>query len=572
MKINKKLTPEEKAQKKAEVAQKRIQRKFRSDVKAVFLNAGFKSIAVTDVHFNFLGRTSELDNLFISENVLIICEDTYKKEPGEHLVNKKIIFDLISSNPENFVEFLCSQFPAFKEIFESKKFKAHHYEIRIAYFSRYPVEQEHKNQCKQVKFFDYPRFRYFSSLAKITGKTSRFELFKFFNINYSDIGEKRLNKSLGATNKRYEGFLLPEDNSNYPAGYKVLSFYMDPKTLLEKSYVLRKDSWEDPDSAYQRMLEHKKIRSMRKYLNATKRVYVNNLIVTLPSTATFFSPKDDCKLNPNDLMDNQHVKIQLPDEFNTIGLIDGQHRVYSYHEGSDTYEETISGLRTCQNLLVTALMYPDGINELERTKFEATLFLEINNEQTKARGDLKQAIELIVTPFSTTAISKAIISRLAKSGPLKNLLEEHYFDEEYKIKTSSIVSYGLKPLVKFNGDDTLFKVWDNEKKNELLEEKNKDILNQYLDFCAQEINNLLLGAKLNLLSKWSLENKELCILSPTTINGFIVCLRELIKAGSTHDVEYYKARFADIDAFNFKNYKSSHWKQLGVTLHTDYFS
>ena len=37
---------------------------------------------------------------------------------------------------------------------------------------------------------------------------------------------------------------------------------------------------------------------------------------------------------------------------------------------------------------------PDGINDLEKTKFEAKLLLEINDKQTRTKGDLKQAIEI----------------------------------------------------------------------------------------------------------------------------------------------------------------------------------
>jgi DGQHR domain-containing protein len=365
---------------------------------------------------------------------------------------------------------------------------------------------------------------------------------------------------------------LPEANSNYPKGYKVLSFYVDPETLLQKSYVLRKDSWQDPDCSYQRMLVSKKIRAMRKYLHETKRVYVNNLIVTLPSTTTFFSPLTKKQLDGDELRENQYVEIHLPEEFNSIGLIDGQHRVYSYHEGTDSHELSISRFRKHQNLLVTAIMYPDGATDLEKTKFEATLFLEINDEQTRAGGDLKQAIELFVRPFTTTAISKAIILELAKHGPLKGLLEEHYFDEDTKIKTSSIVSYGLKPLVKFGGNDSLMSIWTHPDKINLAKGTDKVLLKAYIDFCVDEINKLLIAFKINAGNDlWLRENKETCVLSPTSINGFIVCLRELIKNNLVGDMENYQSNLTDINKFDFKSYRSSHWKQLGLTIFSEYF-
>ncbi len=572
-KKRKKLTPDELKKRREIALQKRIEKKFRDDVKSLFINSGFKLINSAGKEFQFKGRTGEIDNIFIYENIIILCEDTYCKDVGKHLLNKKILFDLILQNPSDFVEFLALGFDDFKDIHEKRGlYSSHHYEVKIIYCSRYPISAEHVQQCGGIYFFDYPRLRYFSSLVKIIGKSSKYELFKFFQLNFSEIGEARIKGKISQTNKGYEGFLLPEDHSNYPKGYKVLSFYVDPETLLQKSYVLRKDSWADPDSCYQRMLEAKKIKSMRKYLNASKRVYVNNLIVTLPSNTFINDPATSAHLKENELHDVRHVEIHLPDEFNSIGIIDGQHRIFSYHEGMDVNEETISKLRKCQNLLVTAILYPKGISELERTQFEATLFLEINDEQAKARGDLKQAIELLVRPFSTTAISKAVISRLARRGPLCGLLEEHYFDEEYKIKTSSIVSYGLKPLVKFEGDDSLMRIWDHPDKEDIKNQTNKILLDAYIDFCTLKINDLLIAAKLNIGSEiWTNSDRQNRVLSPTLINGFIVCLRELIKAEYVGDKDFYQKQLEGINYFDFSKYKSSHWKQLGVEIFNKFF-
>jgi DGQHR domain-containing protein len=566
-KIKKKLTPEEKALAK----QLKIKNKYIADIKSIFINAGFTYIKTEGKEFTFSGRTGEIDSLYVYENVIIVCEDTYaENKPHHHLQKKKIIFDLIDGNKEEFVNFLIATFDSFKNLHnQSGLFQPHHYEVRIAYFSRYAISEETLNQFQNISYFDYPRFRYFSSLNKITGKTSRFELFKFFKLEFSKIGEIRVKGGLPG-NIPYEGFLLPEANSRYPAGYKVLSFYIDPQTLLQKSHVLRKDSWQDPDSTYQRMLEPKKIRDMRKYLNDTQRVYVNNLIVTLPSTTTFTSPKNNNQIIVDGLKDKQHVKINLPDEYNSIGLIDGQHRVYSYHEGTDVYENTIEKLRTCQNLLVTAIMYPPAASEDEKAKFEATLFLEINDKQTKAKGELKQGIELLVRPFSTAAISKAVVTQLAKLGPLSGELMEHYFDEEYKIRTSSIVSYGLAPLVSLGGKESLINIWNHQEKNKVISFTDKNLLNEYIKFCVTEINNLLIAVKLNLQKdQWSREY-ETSLLSTTSVNGFLVCLRELVRANSLHDIETYKQKLIGIESFNFKNFKSSHWKALGLKLYETY--
>lgn len=571
--LKKKLTPEQKKELLTKRKQKKLEDKYRADVKSIFTLSGLEYIKTDGKEFVFKGRTSEIDSLFVYKNILIICEDTHgkAKHDTDHLLKKKIIHGLILDNKDEFIEFLKNTFPAFKEYCESNPiFKNHHYEIRIAYFSRFQVSDEALNQCPYIFYFDYPRFRYFISLAKVIGKTAKFELFKFFKLEYAKIGEARLQSGLQSSQiTAYKGFLLPESDSHYPPGYKVLSFYIDPEKLLEKSHVLRKDSWLDVDCTYQRMLIPRKIKEMRKYLNDESRVYVNNIVVTLPDSTTITNPITKQLVASSELKEKEYVFINLPDKFNSIGLIDGQHRVYSYHEGNDAFEPKIQTLRKCQNLLVTGIMYPPGLKESEQIHFEAKLFLEINDKQAKAKADLKQGIELLVRPFTTAAISKAIINRLSQTGALKGQLKEHYFDEDYKVKTSSIVSYVLTPLVGLNGKESLINIWQHPNKQEIIDQKNKELLKEYITFCVEEINKILLAFKMNLLNVWDVDKTD-SILTVTTISGFLVCLRQFVNLGELHDKEHYQEKLKDINKFPFKDYKSSGWKQLGVDIYEKY--
>ena len=60
-----------------------------------------------------------------------------------------------------------------------------------------------------------------------------------------------------------------------------------------------------------------------------------------------------------------------------------------------------------------------------------------------------QEIELMINPISSVSIAKKIIEKLNESGPLSNLLEKYWY-EKGKLKTASIVSFGLKPLIKID--------------------------------------------------------------------------------------------------------------------------
>jgi DGQHR domain-containing protein len=561
----KKLSPEEKKKRREET-------KFKQDIKTVFTNSSFIQIPTRHVHFEFVGRTGELDNVFLFENILILCEDTTLKDNDDlkgHLLKTDDFFEHIRNHSIEFINLLQTKFPEFNEK-KSLKYSDVDYKLFFLYCSRNRIDKTYEERHPKIKFLDYPYLQYFLNLSKTISRTTRFELFKFLGLNLKEIG---LQKS-GDDKCTYSGFLLPESPSGFPKGYKVVSFLIEPSRLLEQSYVLRKDSWRDKDCLYQRLLIKRKINSMRAYLTDENRVFINNIIVTLPSNTEIFD-MDGNQLKVSQIYQMQLINIQLDKELNTIGIIDGQHRVFTYYEGMDRAEKHISILRDKQHLLLTGIIYPENITDLEKTKFEAKLFLEINDKQARAKGDLKQAIETLVDPFSPTAIAKKIIINLGQTGHLTNLLEEHFYDVG-KIKTTSIVSYGMKHIVKLSGNDSLFSIWLNPDKEKLLEQMDIKLLDSYIDFCTKEINNFISGFRMNIPKEiWTPDKKTSRVLTTTTINGLIFCLRKVIENKKTGDIDYYKEKFSSLE-LDFTpekfGYKSSHWKGLGEEIYSQCFS
>ena len=143
---------------------------------------------------------------------------------------------------------------------------------------------------------DGARFRYFESLSKTIHRSGRFELFKYLKLSFKDVGIEI--NSTSEVSKTFPGYVLPENFSSFPPHFKVVSFYADPATLLQMAYVLRRDSWLDKEGLYQRILLRAKIRNMRKYLTTDKRVFVNNIIVTLPKDTKLNDQKNH-GANPN---------------------------------------------------------------------------------------------------------------------------------------------------------------------------------------------------------------------------------------------------------------------------------
>jgi len=569
------------AEQKAQMQVKKEQTRFHNNAHDIFLKSGFRSIKCENIHFTLStgsgDRTTELDGLYLHENIIIITEQTHKKEVNEHLSKKRIIAELIRDHPKPFIEEIKEKLPEFKDYFHANRYMPDDYIVKYLYFSMHPVGTEHVDAAARAGIITIgrPLANYFHALAKTIAASAKYELIKFLRIEYSEIGDAKLSGGTASNDARYKGFLLPDKNSTYPEGYRIVSFYADPKSLLKKCYVVRKNSWTDPDKSYQRVIDISKIREMRKYLSEEKRVYVNNIIATLPGNTDVQNIDTRKQLTLEEQKQVRPVTIVIPDEFNVIGLIDGQHRVFSYHEGTDEADKEISNLRDRQNLLITGIIYPDNITEDERVQFEAKLFIEINEKQKKVQSTLTQEIQLIVNPYSTTAIARAIISKLSKSGPLKDKLEEHAFDDsERKLKVASIVSYGLKPLIKLEGDDCLFSVWDEpELKKQILEKKKDQVaLGQYIDFCHKEIGRILLAAKLSRPESWEVGDDSVKMLTTTSVNGLIRCLRRLIKEGKQLSEIDYQARLKNFGTFKFSVYKSSHWNQMGNDIYDDYFS
>ena len=96
-----------------------------------------------------------------------------------------------------------------------------------------------------------------------------------------------------------------------------------------------------------------------------------------------------------------------------------------------------------------------------------------------------------------------------------------------------------------------------------------DLLNDYKDFCVEQIRTLLIGFKANIdKDNWKVDRMDPnAALNVTIINGIINCLRLLVENGKTGDVEYYKSKLSRIKGFHFKSFKSSQYRKMGQAIY-----
>jgi DGQHR domain-containing protein len=555
----------------AEKAAKKLKADHRAAIRGSFTKAGFRRVTgVSDREFTYDNQKSDLDDVFVFENVVVLAEYTCAQasDVGAHLKNKKHIYDKILANPEDFLTFLAAKFPASAEQM-THGYHVQQMIVKIIYCSRNDFEENYKTNVQAPVYMDYPAVRYFAAVSDAVRKSSRFELLHFLGIDDAKVGVNG-KIDVGRSSKDYSGSLLPEAHSHFDAGFKIVTFYADPEALLRTVYVLRKDGWRDSTNLYQRMISKRKVEAIRSYLKKQKRVFINNIIVTLPPEVQPLNEKLET-VSSATLKQTAPVTIKLPDRPNSIGIIDGQHRVFAYHETVND-DSDIALLRVQQNLLVTGIIYPPGLSTIEREKFEARLFLEINSTQTNAKSQLKQALGLVLEPFATESIAARVLSQLGKTGPLQGVVERYFFDTD-KLKTSSIVSFGLKPLVKTGGTDSLFSIWAHEARNDVADGRNDEALAEYVTFCVATINRLLIAIRKNLSSgRWTTNPKVAKrVLATTYVNSFLITLRLLIKEGKSLDATYLEQGLAGIDDFDFSKYHSSQYKRMAEEIVETHF-
>lgn len=557
---------------KDEIAERRRQASHKRLVRNSFADMGFsRAPDFSDKEFTYQNITSDFDDVFIWENVIVFAEYTIKKNGhSEHLKKKYFLYDKIISDPSSFYDFVVSKSQNVKNS-SASKYDRKKVQIRIIYCTTTDPDDDLKQQITSIKFLDYPIAMYFKALSASIKYSARYEMLEYLSIAYEDAGENCQSTS-GVSRDPFKGSLLPESHSNLGAGFRLVSFYISPEALLERAYVLRKEGWRDSDWLYQRIISQKKIGKIRGFLNSKGRVFLNNIIVTLPSNTKLVDDNDDTKDGKN-ITRTEPVNIQIPRKFNTIGLIDGQHRVFSYHEGGK-FDEKILELRKRLNLLVTGIMYPDGLSESDRLKFEAEIFLEINSNQTGAKSDLKQAISSIITPYEATSIAKRVLGRLNRSGALSDMFVKYFYDTT-RLKTTSVISYGIRHLVHIGAEAPLFSRWDNPDKAKLLNEQPQaDLLEEYVSFCAKA---LILWFKCvkdqTAKGQWEMKSKEgNGILNSTTVIGFINYFRHSLNSGVSMNEDAYKRILTGIEAFEYSKYKSSQYGAMAKDLKTIYFS
>lgn len=208
------------------------------------------------------------------------------------------------------------------------------------------------------------------------------------------------------------------------------------------------------------------------------------------------------------------------------------------------------------------------------TGVQTCLFRSINSTQTNARSDLKQEINLIINPYSADSIAKRVVNYLNDNhGPLRDEFERFFF-EKGKLKTTSVVSFALRPLVSPTSKTSLYRLWDDPDKGAITKGSDPLKVTEYVKFCGAEINKLFSAVKANLpAERWTADRKQpKKFLATANVNGVLGALRRVAAAGTLESFDVYRSKMVGVADFPFDTYKSSQYNRMGVKIYSKFLA
>lgn len=561
----KKLTPEQKKKKAVELARKRARNQFKKKIYNIFSMANFHHLNSENRQFSIGLRNVEIDDIFIYNNIIVISEDTTTNGRDNivaHLLNKKEMADQIQSNKEQFIKFLEQSFS--DEIGCLLDYAISEIVIRFVYFSMNEtmLSTEDRQRFAPWSIVEPNVLSYLHQSAVGIKKSVRYEMYRFLRLNEEDLNPS---SSTGNGTKDVKvSIIYPQQSTGRSDGVRLVSFMLAAETLIRNGYVLRKDNWEESINLYQRLIDIKKIRDIRSFLYNKGECFYNNIIVALPDGITF-SKENGQPIPIEDIVKFENCTMHIPNKWNSICIIDGQHRVFAHYEGdnTDAMEFRIAQLRKKLHLLVTGLIFPENMGQMERIKIQSEIFAEINSKSKPIPPDVLLHIEMLRYPLSDMSLARQVLGELNKTNLFYNYFEFSPL-KPAKLKVASIIKFALRYLVSITpGDEkeSLYTLWEEPKKN--LIDKDDEIKRKYIQFCINYLTTYFSAIHQVYSNEWKDEQSKL--LTVISFNSFILTLKKDIKLHGLHDREYYLNRFEkthfDFSKENFP-YTSSQYNKF----------
>lgn len=348
---------------------------FKRKIRNIFTGAGFTYIPVNDHEMTIGFRKVEVDALFIYQNIWILCEDTVKTtDVKDHIRTKNEAFGEIYRSMSAYITNLNDLFPEHAGTINN--FEVSRIKVFGLYISKNQLDltSDDYKMFGNLTFVSPQTLSYFQWIVQAIKNSARNEIFRFLNIKNSDIG---IITSGSDSTQIQAPIIYPQAFTGIKNNVRIVSFMMSAEDLLNTSYVLRKDNWEQSIWLYQRLIERNKIKKIREFLEKKGEAFYNNIIVALPDSVAFLDQSNQYKKVDQIAELEGNCKLILPREMNSICVIDGQHRIFAHYESGipSKQEERIGKLRKQLHLLVTGLVFPPEMSNADRVRIQSEIFL-----------------------------------------------------------------------------------------------------------------------------------------------------------------------------------------------------
>lgn len=150
------------------------ERAFKRQARSIFQKCGFSRITdASDKEFTYGALTTDFDDVYIYENLVIFSEYTLSNEAGtgDHFKNKAHVYKNIFDDPKKFLDFFKEKFPSVEKQISSKYHKDQIL-LKIIYFSEHEVKATHQQIESRVTFAWRGIMQYFRSLADTVEKSA----------------------------------------------------------------------------------------------------------------------------------------------------------------------------------------------------------------------------------------------------------------------------------------------------------------------------------------------------------------------------------------------------------------
>ncbi|MGB2947604.1 MAG: DGQHR domain-containing protein [Rhodococcus sp. (in: high G+C Gram-positive bacteria)] len=548
------------------------QRRFTRSIRTMFINMGFAHIPTEGKEAKFGKKTVELDSVFLYQNIILIVEDTTSTKAFDHAKNKRLLAEQIDGSKDGFIKWLRDEFPSHRialNAYSSRRFR-----VFFLYISQTEMDLDDDDLAllHPMKVVSTAALTYFDKLTKTIRRSARTDFWRYLDLSSNDIGVANATNDVKTIDTT---IISPDDNTGFSNGVRLVSFMISAEVLLRNSYVLRKDNWGYAIELYQRMIDATRINKIRQYVASEGSAFLSNIIVGLPDNVTF-QTKDNKPIKIDEAQDYSSYRMTIPDEFNSLCIIDGQHRVFAHYEGTDDLEPKVASIRGKVHLLATGVIFPPDMTDLERLQLQSQIFLDINSNIKPVPADVLLAIQSLRAPYTDVAIARRVLNDLNKRRAFRGLFQLSQMDQA-PIKIASIVKFALRYLVDVNSTTGLFKYWANgdETRNSLTTKGDAELLDKYVTYCGKVLDTYFNALKKHHAEAWKdRKDPESKITSITAINGMIIALRRSLPSLGVLEFEGYDSLMEqwDIDFSKAEfQYASSQYARFSQDVLRDMF-